>query len=442
MTVDLVVDTGAASSAAPALPEGPPPSRRWLGALAVAVVALVGGLLVWPDGASEPPAAQRQSAATPAAPAVPAPSDPRLLPWPGRGPLAQDEAFVQAAAQAWRSQAAAASSPDAPRDEVHPLWAGLVGTSAVAVLQSVGADGQARVAQVSESRRPGNVQRGPLVVQQVATVDGEPTMLLLGDAGGLALDDVLAEPGLALMQVLPAPDLLPEGVEMQRREGPRFVRLGLQADGLSQPWVHSPTAAPEGDVVASVRVQGLEPGLQTTQVVTPGSLLPAPAPVRLVAPDWGRTRSDLPEDYVDALAALASTGRSAGTAAVLGSTPVQDARVALIELRRSGEPAEVVTVMTRGGVQHMSYPRDPADPDEVAMGAVRLPSGHLVVVAAGPPQTAQIVLGADGDAIEAGPRVTAAVLSPGWDVRQVAGQAYRDDDTWIGRTALDVRDLR
>jgi hypothetical protein len=73
------------------------------------------------------------------------------------------------------------------------------------------------------------------------------------------------------------------------------------------------------------------------------------------------------------------------------------------------------------------------------MGAVRLPSGHLVVVGAGPPATSQLVLGADGDAINAGPRVTAAVVPPGEDVRQVAGQAYRDDDTWIGRTTLDVR---
>jgi hypothetical protein len=267
-------------------------------------------------------------------------------------------------------------------------------------------------------------------------------MLLLGDSGGLALDNVLTAPGSALMQVLPGPDLLPEGVELQRREGSRFVQLGLQADGLSQPWVHSPAVSPEGDVVASVRVRGLEPGLQTTQVVSPGSLLPGPAPVRLVDPEWGRTRADLPEDYVDALAALGSVGRTAGTVAVLGSTPVQDARVALVELRRTGEPSEVVTVMSRGGVQHASFPRPLGGPDEVVMGAVRLPSGHLVVVGAGPPQTAQLVLGADGEAIEAGPRVTAAVLVPGWDVRQVAGQAYRDDDTWIGRTALDVRDLR
>ncbi len=441
MSVDLVVDPGSSASAGTVPPPDRPP-RRWVGVLAVAVVALVVGLLAWPDGSSEPSAAQRQSAATPAAPAVPAPDDPRLLPWPGRGPLAQDEAFVQAATQGWRTQAEATASPDAPGDEVHPLWAGMVGTTAVALLQSVGADGEVRVAQVSEARRPGNVQRGPLMVQQVATVAAEPTMVVLRDTGGLALDDVLTEPGSALMQVLPAPDLLPEGVELQRREGARFVPLGLQGDGLSQPWVYSPEMAPEGDVIASVRVRGLEPGQQTTQLVEPGSLLPSPAPVRLVAPDWGRTRADLPEDYVDALAALGSVGRSAGTAAVLGSTPVQDARVALVELRRAGKPSQVVTVMTRGGVQHMSYPRPLGGPDEVEMGAVRLPSGHLVVVGAGPPPTAQLVLGADGEAIEAGPRVTAAVLPPGSDAREVSGQAYRDDDTWIGRTTLDVRDLR
>jgi hypothetical protein len=355
--------------------------------------------------------------------------------------LVTDEQFVATAVDAWRTQARVSAARDEPGEVVHALWAGFVGTSGVALLQSVGEDGVPRVAEVAEARRPGNVQRGPLVVQSVEAVSDRPQMLLLGYTGGLDLDDTLENRNLTLLQVLPAPDLLGPGIELQRREGPRFVSIGIQPDGLSQPWVHSSDFSPEGAVVASVRVRGLEPGLQTTQLLTPGRLLPSAAPVRLVVPEWGRTRPDLPEDYVDAVAALRSLGRSGGSVAVLGSTPVQDARAGLFEVRRPDRASQVVTVMTRGTDQYVSQPRPPGAVDEVAIGAVRRPSGHLVVVGAGPPETALMVLGADGAAISTGPRVTAMVLDPGSGVRQVAAQAYRDDDTWIGRSTLDVQDL-
>ncbi len=441
MTVDLLVDVG--TSVEPPR-SGGGGSRRWVGVLAVTLVALVAALLAWPDGSTTPPPPPDQSAADQRIPVpqAPAPDDPRLLPWPGRGGLVTDEQFVATAVDAWRTQARVSAARDEPGEQVHALWAGFVGSSAVALLQSVGEDGATRVAEVAEARRPGNVQRGPLIVQSVESVSGQPQMLLLGYAGGLDLDDALDRPGLALLQVLPAPDLLGGGVELQRREGSRFVSIGIQPDGLSQPWVHSPTISGDGALVASVRVRGPEPGLRTTQLLTPGRLLPSAAPVRLVAPEWGRTRPDLAEDYVDALAAVQALGRSRGSVAVLGSTPVQDARVGLFEVRRPGRPSQVVTVMTRGTDQDVSQPSPLGDVDEVAVGAVRRPSGHVVVVGVGPPETALMVLGTDGDAVSTGPRVTAAVLDPGSGVREVSAQAYRDDQAWIGRTTLDVRNLR
>jgi hypothetical protein len=433
VTVDLLDET-------PAPVQAPPPRRR-LGLVAAVVAAVVAALVLWPQ-----PGAPAGDDARPTADQgvvdaqQPAPDDPRLLPWPGRGPWIGDEGFVEQATAVW--QAAASGTDEGPGPDVHALWAGPVGDVAVAVLQSVGRDGRTRVAQVTESPLPTSVNPGPLLLSRVDAVDRVPPFVVLSYGGGLELAGVLDEPGSALLQVLPAPGLLTEGVELQRLQGSTFATVGMQDDGLSQPWVHTPWLSPGGPVVSAVRTRGAQPGMLATALVDPGRLLPATAPVQLVPPAWGRVRADLPTDYVDAQAALLSLGRSSGRVSILGSTQTPQGRASLVEVRPTGPGRPVVvTVGSGAGSEVVSPPRPSGRPDEVALGAARSLTGDTLVVAAGPPEATFIVVGADGEAVATGPRTTAVWLGRDVSVSEVSAQGYREDETWVGRTTLDLADL-
>jgi len=430
VSVDLLDDAPAPASTAP-----PARPRRGLALLATGVVAMLGALVLWPEPGDGPAVDD----VVPAAEQAP-PQDPRLLPWPGRGPWAGDEAFVGQATAVWR---ASADEPGAtPGVEVHALWAGPVGEVDVAVLQSVGQDGLTRVAQVSESRIPGSANPGPLVLTRADVVEREPPFVVLSYEGGLDLGGVLREPGSSLLQVLPSPDLLPDGVELQRQDGPRFETVGLQDDGLSQPWVHTPWLAPEGPLLAAVRTQGARPGMVQMALIDPAALLPGPPPVLLVPSAWGELRPDQTQDYLDAQKALAAVGRTSGRVSILGSTPTVDGHASLVEVRPRGPGRPVVvTVASRGEGGVVSEPRPSSTPDEIAVGAARALDGALLVVAAAPPQASLVVVGADDRVVATGPRTTAVWLPRDLDVSTVAAQGYRDDETWVGRTVLDVDDL-
>lgn len=425
----------------------PPPPRRRLGTVAAVAVAAVAALVLWPDAAPPSSTDAAPSGAPPPSESVPPPDHPQLLPWPGRGPWAADAAFVADAAAAWAAHADLEDGAGGPGEEVHPLWAGPVGTVAVAVLQSVGPDGVPRVAQVSESRVPGSQTRSGLTVRSTAELDGRPELIALAYTGGYELDGlggVLDEPGAALVQVLPGPELLSDGVELQRLDGPSFQTVGMRADGLSQPWVHSPWMSATGPIVAVSRTRGPDPGLVLVRRIDPGDLMTQSAPVALVPPEWGRLRASTAEDYVDASYALEHLGRASGRVAILGSTPLDGGRVSLVEVRPSGPgDAVVMTVLWRPGVGRVivSDPRPAGPADEMVLGAVRTPAGELVVVGTGPPEVARVILGADGDAIASGPRTTVAWLGRGQEVEQVAAQGYRRDEVYVGRTALDLGDL-
>ena len=417
----------------PDAPGGRP--RRGLALLAGGVAVVLMALVLWPQP-GDSPAADDPLPAT----LQPAPEDPRLLPWPGRGPWAGDEAFIGQAADVWRASAQDAGST--PGVEVHALWAGPVGEVDVAVLQSVGQDGLTRVAQVTESRIPGSISPGALILTSTDVVEREPPFVALSYGGGLDLAGVLREPGSSLIQVLPSPELLPEGVELQRQNGAVFETVGLQDDGLSEPWVHTPWLAPQGPLLAAVRTQGAFPGLLQTALIDPSGLLPGPPPILLVPPAWGEVRIALPQDYLDAQKALAAVGRTSGRVAILGSTPTVDGYASLVEVRPRGPGRPVVlTVASRGEGSVVSVPRPSSAPDEIAVGAVRTPDGALLVVAAAPPEASLVLIGADGNVVASGPRTTAAWLSRDVDVSLVAAQGYRDDETWVGRTVLDVGHL-
>lgn len=429
VTVDLLDE-------APVSPTSPPPRRR-VGLLAAIAAAGIVALVLWPQAG---PSVTEADA--PAEAVVPPPDDARLLPWPGRGPWVSDEVFISEAGAAWETFATITDAADSPGPVVHTLWAGEVGEVDLAILQSVGEDGIARVAQVAESRIPDSANRGALALSSVATIDGQPEMLALAYAEGLELGTLLEQPGSELVQVLPSPAMLTEGSELQRLDGARFRTVGVQDDGLSRPWVHPSWQAPSEPVVAAVRTQGPEPGLVSVSEIIPGQLIPGAASVELVAPGWGATRPDLPEDYVDALSALGAVGRTSGAAAILGSTPSDRGRVSLVEVQQDGGgDAVVVTVVNRGIQPLVSAPRPTVPPTEVVLGAVGVPGGDVVVVAAGPPDTSLIVLGANGAPIGTGPRTTAVWLPRDDVVTEVAAQGYRDDQTFVGRSTLDVSDL-
>jgi hypothetical protein len=435
VSVDLLDEAPATETAGP--------TRRSPGRLALVagvVAALLGALLLWPDGGATtdaPTAADVEAASE-----QPVPDDARLIPWPGRGPWAGDDAFVDEAFAVWTAMGASVDRDNAPGPEVHALWAGPVGGVAVALLQSVGSDGVARVAQVSESQIPGSINPGSLTLSSVEAITGEPPFVALSYPGGLELGGVLDEPGSVLLQVLPAPGLVTDGVEMQRQDGPRFTTVGIQPDGLSQPWVYTPWPAPGGPVLAAVRTKGANPGLLATGLITLQSPLPGPAPVQIVPAGWGETRPSVPEDYLDGLAALESLDRAAGRVSILGSIPTDRGRASLVEVRPRGPgwPVVVTVASTKTGVL-TSRARPAVTPDELAVGAVRSTDGALLVVASAPPETSLIVLGADGDAVTTGPRTTAMWLAREREVTEVAAQGYRDDETWVGRSSLDVSDL-
>lgn len=426
-------------------PPDPPPTgrpHRGLAGLAVAAAVVLVGLVLWPQPPAAPgPGDASGGQAGQQAGQQPAPDDPRLLPWPGRGPWAGDEEFVEAATQAWRSTSA--SGEAGPGEDVHALWAGPVGDVGVAVLQSVGTDGLARVAQVTESQGADSTSAGAPVLTNTQIIDVDTPFVALSYGGGLDLAGVLRDPGSALLQLLPAPDLVVDGAELQRQNGRRFVTVGMQDDGLSQPWVHTPWLAPEGAVVAAVRTMGPEPGLLRIARIDPRRLLPGPAPVRLVPAGWGRLRPDLPQDYLDAQLALQALGRTSGRASILGSTPTPDGYAALVEVRPSGPGRPVVvTVGSRdAGGPLVSEPRPAPTPESMVIGAVRSPAGDVLVVATGPPDASLLVIGADGRPVGTGPRTTALWLPRGEDVATVAAQGYRDDETYVGRATLDVSDL-
>jgi hypothetical protein len=352
-----------------------------------------------------------------------------------------DQGLLDDATDAWRETAATAPEVDdlagRPGPEVYPLWAGTVGGLPLVLLQSVGVDGVARVAQVTQAREP-----GPLEVVNVAEITAVPEFLVLTYTGWLDVDRLLRQPGTALVQLLPAPALLAPDEQLQRLEGETFRPIGIQNNELSQPWVHSPWQSASGPLVLRTRDVGLEPGVMSASSVVPGQLLPAPPAVEMVPPAWGPTRRDLPEDYLDALTAVASAGLDSARVAILGATMFDRGRASLVEVRADDTSNPVVVTVVRDGSRvDVSAPRPAGRPSDVALGAVGTLAGETVVVAAGPPATAMIVLGADGDAVGTGPRTAAVVLDQDRDVQEVAAQGYRRDQSFVGRTVLDVSDL-
>lgn len=398
------------------VPTAQPPARRslrsgWLAALLIAgLVVLL--LLPGDDPLAGQPLADGE---------VPAPADERLLDWPGRGPWAADEAFVGQAATAWREAATSDASIDAPGDEIVPLWAGPVSDAAMAVLQSVGADGSVRLAHVSDMLY-GWLQP-ELRVLSTTRVDAEPEFVVVpfvgpDDRGGQLDPDVLAT-----FQMLPGPAVRSGAHRVVRLDGTRLVPIEMQADGLSEPWAYGRWWIRDEPVVAFV-TRGEDDVLVSVVRHDPDEMLPGRPPVELVDPIWGSDESATPADYLVAAAALEALGEPSGRAAVLGSAVTPAGRVTLVQVEAPGSAGlrSVVTLAAQGELLVSSPTR--LEPDvEVAIGALRTPDGEVVVVGAASPTRTVVRIEADGEVIIAGPRVLAAVLERDDDVAVLRAEA-------------------
>ena len=413
--------------------EDPPTSRpspsstrtlRWVGTLLAVALAV---LLLLPR--DDPPPGY-----TLAEGELDVPSDERLLPWPGRGPWAADQSFVAEASTAWRDAAIVDSSVDAPGDDVVALWAGPVLDARMAVLQSVGADGVVRVAQVSDMLfgwlQP---QLRLLGTDRVTT---EPPFLVFPFVGPDDRRGQLDPDVLATFQMLPGPQVRSGEHSALRVDGSRLVSVDVQPDGLSAPWAYGRWWIREDPEVAVV-TRADDGALEAAVRLGPDALVPGDPPVSLVDPLWGADRPYVAQDYVTASAALEALGADSGAASVLGTAETPAGPASLVHAQSTSHGAAVLVV--GGGAQPETSSAASVGPaSQVALGVARRPTGERVVVAAASPLTTLLAIDADGDALTTGGRAQAAVLPPDADVAVVEARAFLADDTVLERARLDL----
>lgn len=405
-------------------PRHRPPYVGW-------VVALLSGalvvLLLLPS--EDPPAELGEGE-------LPAPTNSMLLPWPGRGPWAADQQFVAEAATAWRDAASSDPEVEAPGDEVVALWAGPVLEARMAVLQSIGQDGALQVAYVSDMVY--GWQQPELRLLASTPVESEPPFITFPFVGPDDRRGQLDPDVLATFQMLPGPRLRGGEHEMHRLEGSRWVSVPLQEDGLSEPWAYGRWWQRQDPEIA-VLTHADDGALVSVVRLDPDALLPAPPPVKLVDPVWGTERLPEPDDYVVAAAALESVGSSTGEAAVLGSAATAVGQAFLVQLQPTGDdaPSTVAVVASDGSLQ--ASPSRPLDPEaQVAIGAVRMVQGDIVVVAAASPQTSLLTITGAGDAVTTGDRARATAIAPGQDLSTLEARAFRVDDREPARATIVV----
>lgn len=404
-------------------------SRR-MALLALLVAVVLGALLVLPQGEAPP----RQSLS---AGERPAPSDSRLLPWPGRGPWALDERFVAQAVSTWREEAASDPVLLAPGDDVVALWAGPVSGARMALLQTLGPDGAVHVAQVADVLR-GQLQP-ELRVLETSRVESEPEFLGFAFAGLGDRGSQFDPDALATFQVLPGPFVRSGDRRLLRLDGGRFVPVRTRPDGLSEPWAYGRWWTRQPAEMAVVAVDPVV-ALRTVVLLDPDSLVPAPSPFDLVAPSWGDGEPYQPADYVAAAASLESIGSSSGEAAVLASAVTSRGRASLVQMRAPWRSEHSLVVAVADGAAIVVSLERPFTPgSKAAVGAAQMPDGELVVIAAGAPGTTNLVVFAEGDAIAIGDQVASTVMEPDEGARTVAVQAY-EGDTTLARVTADISD--
>jgi RimJ/RimL family protein N-acetyltransferase len=360
------------------------------------------------------------------------PDDPRLLPWRPRGDLVEDRDFLDQAEQVWRRRAERAGP--GRLGDVHPLWAGTIGSGRVALLQAVGADGHGYVAQVADHDQPAvlRVDRQERLGRTpppalVINYDGNVEIPMLRPGRGSALLRLLVPPAdqdsdhrrsptrtdrasaAPLSRETPSasrvgPDHLDE-LKVWRRvreihdignvyDYSDWEQLRLEDAGLTETWLHLDSRSPSGSTMVLVRPAPGGPAVGgresvTTVVAHPSHLVTQEPDTALVDPTWGPLGAVDLAVYEDAQAVSAGTAPagagSAGArtqAALLAASADSLGRLAVLEVRTSRqtrvglvawEGHQVACVATR------PYP-DLAKRSVVALGCTR-PGSNLVAFA-------------------------------------------------------------
>ncbi|SDT02067.1 GNAT family N-acetyltransferase [Actinopolymorpha singaporensis] len=381
------------------------PGRRRFGlAVAIALLALV----AFPLGAD--PVLRALNPPEP-------PTDTRLVRWVPRGDLAGNRAFVAEATRVWR-ESTGRKMPGA-LSKVYAVWAGRIGAGRVALLQGVGGDGHAYVAQVADRGQP-----PVLRMDRQERLDVPPPKALVinysGDPSGSDGDSVSGGES-AVLRLLLAPADFTSGapaagarttgavptsrLQMWRRVGdnPRgrdseWAALSPDRDGLSASWRHDGHRSPYGSVVIFARPLADGTDSVDTVAASPEHLTARRPPVQLEDPTWGGTRRLDLAAYDDGRAVLAES--AAMTVArgldisLLAEAHDRAGRMSVVELRgRQGHKVAVVAWQGRrlDCVATMDVPRL-VRRRAVALGCLNPRTGLLVVAAVPGPGASQVEL--------------------------------------------------
>ncbi|MFL6130745.1 MAG: hypothetical protein ACJ73E_16985, partial [Mycobacteriales bacterium] len=180
---------------------------------AAAVLAVGAGLLV--------PALTGGVEGGPLPAAVPPPDG---LDWSARGPLAGDRDLLRAALKAWRDGMPAGQRPVDPA----VLYAGSPDGARVVLLQGTDAAGLGWAAEVTDAG-------GALALSRTEPLGRAAPLLALSTTGQGGAVRLLAPPGTTGALLVRDPDLAP---------GAPLRRLGMDADGLSEPLDPGATGVP------------------------------------------------------------------------------------------------------------------------------------------------------------------------------------------------------
>jgi hypothetical protein len=279
-----------------------------------------------------------------------------------------------------------------------------------------------------------------LLLSSAEELEGGPGCLVVTYRGAVEPTGLLEEAGSGVLHALLDPAMDPNEYEAGRLERRGFVPLLVDDRGISVPWVHSPSVAPDGSVVAVTRTAPGDGGrLVLSAVAEPGRLVAAADPVVLVPPRWGTTRQPQDTDRLDGREALASLGRTEGRVAVLGTTVTGAGRVTAVEVSPEGPgvPTHVGVVSPRGEVQVGPAVLAP-ETNRVTATAVPLLDGTMVVAGVGDESVDRIVLGSGGRTLAAGSWLVVATVPAEALGRTLRVQGFGDDGSFVGRRTVPV----